>query len=80
MKLRKLSRYALMLAIVLPLLFSFNGCQASYQNMRRVSKGKKVHARQHKHAKSVRQTKRKSNRPINTNYVVKSKKRRSYHY
>lgn len=48
--------------------------------MRMFAKNNKVQAKRKKSHRKQRQAKRKASRPINTTYVVKSKRRTSFHY
>jgi len=80
-KMRKLLAYFLFLIFCLPLCMCETSCQASYRNIRKVTKkqSSKNHARQKSYRKH-RSAKAKSTRPINTSYVLKSKRRNTYHY
>ena len=72
MKFRKYLVYFLFLVFCIPTGMAMTSCQPSYRNMRKFSKTKK--------AQSKRKMKQQSARPINTTYVLKSKRRTTYHY
>jgi hypothetical protein len=48
--------------------------------MRKFSKNRKAQSKRSKKHRRQSRSKRKSARPINTTYVVKSKRRTSFHY
>lgn len=80
MKLRKYLVYLLIFTFSLPAVLSLSACQPSYRNMRKISKNHKTQSKRKKAYKSKRRVKQKSSKPINTNYVMKSKRRSTYHY
>jgi hypothetical protein len=57
-----------------------NECKPSYRNVRKISKNKKMQSKRSKAYKKRTSAKSKSSRPINTSYVVKSKRKTTYHY
>ncbi len=80
MKLRKYLVYLLVFLFSMPTLMSLSACQPSYRNMRKFTKNKKSQTKRKKAFKGKRKIRQKSTKPINTNYVMKSKRRNRYHY
>lgn len=55
-------------------------CQPNYRNVRKMSKSKKIQSKRSKTYKKKTQAHRRGQRTINSAYVLKSKRRTSYHY
>ena len=80
MKFRKYLVYFLFLVFCIPTGMAMTSCQPSYRNMRKFSKTKKAQSKRKKSFKKKRRMKQQSTRPINTTYVLKPKRRTTYHY
>ena len=81
MKMRKLLAYFLFFVFFVPLCLCETSCQASYRNIRKVTHKKKSRNHASRHAyRGQRTVKAKASRPINTPYMMKTKRRTSYHY
>lgn len=80
MKFRKYLVYLLIFMFSIPALMTFSSCQPSYRNMRTFTKNNKTKAKRNKAYKNKRRFKQKSSKPINTEYVMKTKRRNRYHY
>ena len=81
LKMRKLLTYILLAVFFVPLCLCETSCQASYRNVRKVTHKKK--SRNHACRRAYRgqkMVKAKASRPINTSYMMKTKRRNSYHY
>lgn len=80
MKFRKFLVYLLLLVFSLPAAVAMTGCQPSYRNVHKISKNKKMQSKRSKSYKKRTRAKAKSSRPINTTYVVRTKRKTSFHY
>lgn len=81
MKYSRLIVYFLLFIFCIPAAMSMTSCQPSYRNMRKFSsKKKKMQSKRSKAYKSTHRAKQRSSRPINTTYVMKNKRRTTYHY
>lgn len=81
LKIRKLLSYLFVIVFCVSLGLCGTSCQTSYKNIRKVTHKKKSknHAARHAY-RGQRVVKAKSSRPINTPYIMKAKRRTSYHY
>lgn len=81
MKFSKLLVYLLFFTFCIPTAMSMTSCEPSYRNMRKfTSKKKRASTKRKKSYSQQRRVKQRASRPINTSYVMKTKRRHSYHY
>lgn len=57
-----------------------NTCQPAYRNVRKISKNKKMQSKRSKAYKKRTKAKSRGARPINTSYVVRTKRKTTFHY
>lgn len=81
MKFSKYLVYFLFFIFCVPTAMAVTSCEPSYRNMRKfTSKKKRTSTKRKKSYSKQRRMKQRASRPINTSYVLKTKRRSSYHY
>lgn len=80
MKFSKYLVYFLFFVFCVPTAMSMTSCEPSYRNMRKFSKKKRASSKRKKAYSQQRRAKQRASRPINTSYMMKTKRRTTYHY
>ena len=80
MKIKKYFILLILLIFCTSGIMAANECKPSYRNVRKISKNKKMQSKRSKAYKKRTSAKSKSSRPINTSYVVRSKRKTTFHY
>ena len=78
----KIKKYFILLILLIFCTYGImsENCKPAYRNVRKISKNKKMQSKRSKAYKKRTSAKSKSSRPINTTYVVRSKRKTTYHY
>ncbi len=80
MKLKKIIYCLCILTISFVVITTLDSCKPSYRNYRKISKQKRIKIKRYKYAKTHHKKISKHPVPINTKYIIKTQRRKSYNF